>query len=630
MRGKSASIRRRAGFPWSRRLGYILRLGGCFLAVGLASAAVTVYQGNDGGNNLIWVANGILLAYLLLAPRWRWPAYALTGLVAMTVGMKLAGMSWQITLLFNCLNLLEVIIGALLVRRRSAQLPSFTRLNYLLRFSLGAVLFAPCFTGSVYALVAPASVLSKHGFSFWNWIVTDSLGVAMGTPIFIAIFQSHLKFSGQKKWHWLLFPLLLTAAWAAFYKVEIPGVFLIYPLLILILLRMGLGWAAFGTLMVAVFSAWCTLNNIGPFALTRSLSPTEPSILLQTFAVSNIVMLYTVWMVIESQRASERRLKKIASLHQLVMENSRDAVIIADFKGNRNYVSPAVRSLGDWTPEDLISQRPTELVHPEDKPRVNAMLRDLYSGADGAVIEFRVRTRAGNYIWVESSLRVYRDPITGERAGILNLVRDICERKRAEQELQAAYNAVEAMAVVDALTNVANRRKFDEYFSKEWRRQMRDGKPISLLFIDADHFKSYNDSYGHVRGDSCLKQIAEACLDVLCRPGDLVARYGGEEFAIVLPETNAAGALQVANEVCDALRNRRLKHEGNPPGIVTISIGCATLVPQRGQHATDMIELADKALYKAKRTGRNRVCAADESDAATPLLTAAPTFTSRK
>jgi diguanylate cyclase (GGDEF)-like protein len=141
---------------------------------------------------------------------------------------------------------------------------------------------------------------------------------------------------------------------------------------------------------------------------------------------------------------------------------------------------------------------------------------------------------------------------------------------------------------------------------------LRDRNPLSLLIIDADHFKAYNDSYGHLRGDGCLKQIAEAAQDIVARPGDLVARYGGEEFAVVLPNTANHGALQLAKDICAIMQSRQLPHAGNPTGVVTVSIGCATLVPQFGQQAVALIDQADQALYQAKRSGRNRACSYNE------------------
>jgi diguanylate cyclase (GGDEF)-like protein len=255
-----------------------------------------------------------------------------------------------------------------------------------------------------------------------------------------------------------------------------------------------------------------------------------------------------------------------------------------------------------------MNQKSTELIRPDDLPKAAAVVRQLNSGAEDAMIAARVRKRNGEYLWVESSLRVVRDPVTGAPTGILNMVRDITERKQAEQKLQEAYRAVETLAITDALTGLANRRQFDQCLTTEWRRGLRDRNPLAMLLIDVDLFKSYNDTYGHVRGDSCLKQIAEAALDAAARPGDLVARFGGEEFAVILPNTDSEGALQVANEICDGLRRRSLEHSTNPLGILTISVGCAAMVPSLGQHAIHLIELADEALYTAKRNGRSQVC----------------------
>jgi diguanylate cyclase (GGDEF)-like protein len=214
----------------------------------------------------------------------------------------------------------------------------------------------------------------------------------------------------------------------------------------------------------------------------------------------------------------------------------------------------------------------------------------------------------GTYLWVEANLRVIRDPVTGAPSGILNMVRDISTRKRAEQELQAAYRAMEELAVVDALTGLANRRRFDTCLTSEWRRGMREREPLSLILLDVDHFKRFNDTFGHLRGDSCLKQVAESAMDVVTRPGDLVARFGGEEFAIILPNTDHTGALRVADEVRESLMRRNLQHPDAAPGVVTVSGGCATIVPGHGQRATELIEMADCALYRAKHLGRNRVC----------------------
>jgi diguanylate cyclase (GGDEF)-like protein/PAS domain S-box-containing protein len=320
--------------------------------------------------------------------------------------------------------------------------------------------------------------------------------------------------------------------------------------------------------------------------------------------------LYTISIVFGNLRKTQGELRQIAALHKLVVENSRDAIILGDLDGTQTYVSPGIKALTGWEPRDLVGHRSRELIHPSDVVEVDLAMRALRAGSEGGTLEYRARKRDGDFFWVEGSLRVYRDPATGRPIGYLNLVRDISERKRSEEHLQSAYRAMESLVVVDALTGISNRRRFDEALASEWRRALRDGDKLSLLLIDADHFKRYNDTYGHVRGDSCLKQIAEAALDVVLRPGDLVARYGGEEFAVVLPGTDENGARAVAEDICQAVRNRRLPHEGNAPGIVTVSIGCATIVPQRGKSPQDLIESADQALYRAKGRGRNRVVVA--------------------
>jgi diguanylate cyclase (GGDEF)-like protein/PAS domain S-box-containing protein len=438
------------------------------------------------------------------------------------------------------------------------------------------------------------------------------LGVAITTPACVAIFRTRFSNILASKANWLYVLLLVALTPVVFAQSSAPVAFILYPLLLLILLRIGMGWAAMATLFVATVSGWFTFRGQGPFALSVSLSPIAPSIILQLYIMAAIFMLYSASVVLESQEATERQLRRIVSLHALITANSRDAIILADLKGNRRYVSSASQTLGGWTPNDLIRQGSFDLIHPEDRPRAEATAKGLTSAGDSASMEIRVRKRSGDYIWMESSLRVARDPETGTPYGILNMMRDISERKQAEQQLEEAYHAVEALAITDALTGLANRRRFDSCLTNEWRRGMRDRTPLSLLLIDVDLFKSYNDSYGHLRGDSCLKQVAESAQDVVMRPGDLVARFGGEEFAVILPGTCNEGATRIANNICEALHDRKVAHKENPFGIVTISVGCATMTPQLGHNSATLIELADEALYRSKRNGRNQVSSSQD------------------
>ena len=177
----------------------------------------------------------------------------------------------------------------------------------------------------------------------------------------------------------------------------------------------------------------------------------------------------------------------------------------------------------------------------------------------------------------------------------------------ANQDLAVINRHLENLAATDALTNVANRRAFDLAAAREWRRLSREALPLSLIILDVDHFKLYNDFYGHPAGDACLRTIASAAASVIKRPGDLLARYGGEEFAIILPATPADGAFQIAEQVRRAIAEHALPHDASPFSHVTVSAGVACLLPDESSAMEQLTARADAALYRAKRGGRNRV-----------------------
>ncbi len=184
--------------------------------------------------------------------------------------------------------------------------------------------------------------------------------------------------------------------------------------------------------------------------------------------------------------------------------------------------------------------------------------------------------------------------------------------QRAARELQS----LRCLVCIDELTGVANRRQLNHTLRHEWARASREGWPLGLLMIDIDYFKAFNDLYGHPRGDQCLRDVADVLRRALRRPGDVLARYGGEEFAVILPNTPPAGALAVAEAIQERLAARRLPHAGAPDGRVTLSIGLAVHTPGDRDTAEQLIQAADRALYQAKRAGRNRIRLAEAPVAA--------------
>jgi diguanylate cyclase (GGDEF)-like protein len=199
--------------------------------------------------------------------------------------------------------------------------------------------------------------------------------------------------------------------------------------------------------------------------------------------------------------------------------------------------------------------------------------------------------------------------MTQEHASLIEeeLQQEIDNYERARAELQQANQKLESLSLIDSLTQIANRRHFDEYLQEQWHKLAASEQPMALIFVDVDYFKLYNDHYGHQGGDKCLKQVAKVLTRPIKPPADLVARYGGEEFAIILPNTGADGALRIAEGIRAELRKKKIPHEKSLVSKnVTISLGVVTLIPREDRSPESLVALADQALYEAKRQGRDR------------------------
>jgi len=181
-------------------------------------------------------------------------------------------------------------------------------------------------------------------------------------------------------------------------------------------------------------------------------------------------------------------------------------------------------------------------------------------------------------------------------------------RVKTHIELKRRGDMLERLAGLDGLTGIPNRRNFDQFLDAEWKRSIRYNHIISLIIMDIDFFKLYNDHYGHTEGDECLKKVAKIISKSMIRSTDLSARYGGEEFACVLPETDYEGAITTASRIMKSIQDMGIPHEKSQiAASVTVSIGVASMRPQHNENALDLIEMADKALYKAKGNGRNQI-----------------------
>lgn len=322
---------------------------------------------------------------------------------------------------------------------------------------------------------------------------------------------------------------------------------------------------------------------------------------------------------VTERKAAEAKLKASEARYRMLADSSSDMIFKLDRKFAQQYVSPASFEILGWHPEELLGKSPIGMVHPDDADDVAGVYAEVLAGLERAAVTNRIWHRNGTWVWVEAELRLTRDSQTGEPDGILGSLRDISARKHAEEQLAAAVDQLERLALQDGLTGLANRRHLDSTFEREFARARRTMKSIAVLLVDVDHFKAYNDRYGHLEGDACLQAVAKVIRAQTKRPADFVARYGGEEIAILLPEVNLTGAQEVARSICDAVRNQAIAHEAHEAGVVTVSVGVAAAVPAGDDQPLQLLDQADRALYRAKTTGRDRVevfCPAREANRA--------------
>jgi diguanylate cyclase (GGDEF)-like protein/PAS domain S-box-containing protein len=299
-----------------------------------------------------------------------------------------------------------------------------------------------------------------------------------------------------------------------------------------------------------------------------------------------------------------------AALYRLIVENAIDLIVRGDAARRRTYVSPSSREILGYTPEELLGNHAYDLVHPDDLGHVAREFGRVSAAHPKADVIFRMRHRDGHYLWMHGRYRHLP-----EDDGILAILRDITAQKLAEtsladtnDKLAEANAALLQLAHQDGLTGLANRRRFDAVLDEEWRRALRDVRPLGLVLLDVDAFKAFNDCHGHPAGDDCLRRVGQAIMGCLHRAGDHAARYGGEEFAVLLPTTDLAGTVLKAEQMRAAVEALDIPHRGWTRGRVTISAGATARIPAASdEDGPDLVATADRLLYQAKEAGRNCV-----------------------
>lgn len=310
----------------------------------------------------------------------------------------------------------------------------------------------------------------------------------------------------------------------------------------------------------------------------------------------------------EKRKGTEIALAQRDTILQSILASSPD--VIALFNENRVYDAcnqAYVDSLDiEFTPEQLIGKK-IETVLPNH-------LKKRFVETDNLVLERgetlryvdEILDKNGQPKWYDVVKSPYKDPSTGIK-GVLLLARDVTERYLAKQQLEEMNQELAKLSFLDGLTQVANRRRFDEQLNTVWSLHRRQKNALTVILCDLDFFKDYNDNYGHLKGDQALVAVATAFNNILTRASDCVARYGGEEFAFILPNTDYQGAQIIASNIHKAVKDLQLPHSfSGVSDLLTVSIGVASLVPPFNASSDIILSQADDALYLAKKQGRNQ------------------------
>jgi len=273
-----------------------------------------------------------------------------------------------------------------------------------------------------------------------------------------------------------------------------------------------------------------------------------------------------------------------------------------------SYIGPQIEALLGWSPDSWMTVEDwASRMHPDDRAWVvDFCVAQSKAGTDHEA-DYRALTKDGQYIWIRDVVHVVRKE-NGEVDSLIGFMFDITERKDTEQKLIELQKQLEELSFKDGLTGVFNRRMFDSVMEVEWANAKRNRQPLSLIMLDIDYFKQYNDYYGHIQGDECLKRVANVLACVATRSRDFFARYGGEEFILVLPETDEVAAFKIAERCRNVIFKAQIPHEKSLVSqLLTISIGTSTITPTRNDEAIKFIATVDKQLYVAKEKGRNSI-----------------------
>ncbi|WP_263373457.1 sensor domain-containing diguanylate cyclase [Granulicella aggregans] len=575
--------------------------------------------------NLLWPVSGIALALCL--PHWQrgW-GKRIRLLVGSASGFWTAavilGMPWRLAALLSILTCIDIVLGGWALSPAVKTFEDLKDERNILTFLLAAVLI-PLVTGSLGAYPVAIFLKLPPSQTLLMNVMGNSLGIAACMPLVLLLRSGDwlgldkLRRDNERQGGQERDKLRIAAAATFFVAVSVfvfwqqtnPFLFMVFPPMILLILTMGLEGSVLSSVALSVIGWFGTMHGHGPVMLAKG-TPMHQFLIFQGFVWISLATSLPVGALIDERRRAEHRAKESESIYRVLLQNADDLIVLSSINGESRYVSPAVTRLSGWTQEEYLAMDRFDTFHEEDQEMAREAVQKIRAGSGEQTIQYRMREKSGGWKWVRAVVRAYG--VEGEAiAGYVGTIRDISGEKQIEeiwsrerQGLVTEKRQMAALASTDSLTGLLNRRGFEEQVEVLKRR---GSFPVSLLMVDIDHFKRYNDRYGHLQGDSCLTQVAQVLRSHATRTNDIAARLGGEEFTVVLVGAGLQDALRVSEAMLSVLRSVGIEHGASPFGVVTMSVGAAV-------HASGDLDIeqlmaqADSALYLSKRT-RNRVTA---------------------
>jgi len=555
-----------------------------------------------GGVAAVWLSNGIWAGWLLSRRTSLWPGYVAAGVVASLASRLLVGDAVFSSVALTAFNLLETMLIAGIIRSAVPDVANPQRWLGLGSVATASTLLACATSGVLAAALNSATSGAPFLPSFLTWSSAHVVGmVIVGTLTLVA----HRKGIGVidvpgRRWDFLGSMVLIgLVCGAVFYQSRYPLLFLIFPPLLFGVFRHRFAGVVVGISLVGIIGSIATASGLGPLALVRDSDMVGNMMLLQVFVGTACLMSFPVALGMAERARLTASVRESELRYRMLADYSHDVVVRMRADGQRLYVSPSARDILGWEAAELL-QPSQNLVHPDDLAVQQQTIAAVLASGHPVTAIYRLRHKDGHYVWMEAAAR----PIPsaeGDATDVIFAGRDVSKRVAAEQALKASRDELEALAHLDSLTGLANRRQFDERLAHALGRSRRQGLAVALMYMDIDHFKQVNDGHGHAAGDEVLRVFGRR-LSACVRAGDLVARLGGDEFVVLIEDLSAPETAEaIAAKLVEAMRES-ITVEGTTLHVTT-SIGIA--YSAHPAVAKTLAAAADAALYAAKSAGRN-------------------------